>query len=50
MGLTGITVCKWSRRYRQLDLEGLHHELRQGRPRGYVHKTVAVVINRVLQI
>ena len=28
MGLTGMTVGKWRKRYRELGLEGLHDELR----------------------
>ena len=28
MGLTGMTVGKWLKRYRQLGLDGLHDELR----------------------
>jgi putative transposase len=35
MGLTGMTVGKWHKRYRDLGLEGLHDELRPGRPRTY---------------
>ncbi len=31
MGLTGMTVGKWRKRYRELGLEGLHDELRPGR-------------------
>jgi putative transposase len=32
MGVTGMTVSKWRKRYRELGLEGLHDELRPGRP------------------
>ena len=32
MGLTGMTVGKWPKRYRVLGLEGLHDEPRPGRP------------------
>ena len=49
MGLTGMTVGKWRKRYRKLGLEGLHDELRPGRPRTYEDDTVAEVINRALQ-
>jgi transposase len=35
MGLTGTTVGKWRKRYRNLGLEGLHEEIRTGRPRTY---------------
>jgi transposase-like protein len=49
MGLTGMTVGKWRKRYRELGLEGLHDELRPGRPCTYEDDTVAEVINRALQ-
>ncbi len=49
MGLTGMTVGKWRKRYREQGLEGLHNELRPGRPRTYEDDTVAEVINRALQ-
>jgi len=49
MGLTGMTVGKWRKRYRELGLEGLHDELRPGRPRTYEDDTVAEVSNRCLQ-
>jgi transposase-like protein len=49
MGLTGMTVGKWRKRYRELGLEGLHDELRPGRPRTYEDDQVAEVINRALQ-
>ena len=46
MGLTGITVGKWRKRYRELGLEGLHDELRPGRPRTYEDGKMAEVSNR----
>ena len=49
MGLTGMTVGKWRKRYRDIGLEGLHDELRPGRPRTYDDDKVAEVINRALQ-
>jgi putative transposase len=49
MGLTGMTVGKWRKRYLELGLEGLHDELRPGRPRTYEDDKVAEVINRALQ-
>ena len=49
MGLSGMTVGKWRKRYRELGLEGLHDELRPGRPRTYEDQTVAEVIHRALQ-
>ena len=33
MGLSGMTVGKWRKRYRELGLAGLRDELRPGRPR-----------------
>ena len=35
MGVTGMTVGKWRKRYREFGIEGLHDELRSGRPRTY---------------
>jgi putative transposase len=49
MGVTGIIVGKWRRSCRDLGLEGLHDELRPGRPRTYEDDMVAEVINRALQ-
>ena len=49
MGLKGMTVGKWRKRYRDLGLEGLHDDLRPGRPRTYEDDKVAEVINRALQ-
>jgi len=49
MGVTGMTVGKWRKRYRELGIEGLHDELRPGRPRTYEDDKVAEVINRALQ-
>ena len=50
MGLTSMTVAKWRKSYRDLGLEGLHDELRAGRPRTYEDDKGAEVINRALQI
>jgi putative transposase len=49
MGLTGMTVGKWRKRYLEQGLEGLHDELRPGRPRTYEDEDVAEVINRALK-
>jgi putative transposase len=49
MGLTGMTVGKWRKRYRDLGLKGLHNELRPGRPRTDEDDMVAEVINRALR-
>jgi putative transposase len=43
------TVGKWRQRYRELGIEGLHEELRPGRPRDLEDERVAEVINHALQ-
>ncbi len=48
-GVTPQTVGKWRRRFRAAGVEGLHDELRPGRPRTYDDGKVAAVINRALQ-
>lgn len=47
--LTNATVGKWRKRYREQGIEGLHDELRSGRPRTHEDERVAEVINRALQ-
>ena len=49
MGLNPMTVGKWRRRYLELGLEGLHDQLRPGRPRTHADERVAEVINTALQ-
>ncbi len=49
MKLTNATVGKWRQRYRQLGIEGLHEELRAGRPRSLEDERVAEVINTALK-
>ncbi len=49
MGLTGMTVGKWRKRYGELGLEGLHDKIHLGRPHTYEDDTVSEVINRALQ-
>ena len=46
---TVMTISKWRKRHRDLRPEGLHDELRPGRPRTYENDTVAKVTNRALQ-
>jgi putative transposase len=43
------TVAKWRKRYLEQGLEGLHDELRAGRPRSHDDARVAEVINTALQ-
>lgn len=47
--LTQMTVGKWRRRYLEAGIEGLHDELRPGRPRSLDDERVAEVINLALQ-
>ena len=49
MGLSKATVGKWRKRYREHGIEGLHDELRSGRPRTHEDERVAEVINTALQ-
>ena len=48
MGLSNATVGKWRKRYRMQGTEGLHDELRSGRPRTHDDERVAEVINTAL--
>jgi putative transposase len=47
--LNQITVGKWRRRYLDHGIEGLHDELRPGRPRSLDDERVAEVINTALR-
>ena len=47
--LSQFTVGKWRRRFLAQGLEGLHDELRPGRPRTHEDERVAEVINAALQ-
>jgi len=49
MRLTQLTVGKWRRRFLEEGIEGLHDELRPGRPRSFDDERVAEVINTALQ-
>ena len=49
VGVTPHTVGKWRRRFREAGIQGLHDEVRPGRPRTYDDDKVASVINRALQ-
>ena len=50
LGVRPATVGKWRKRYREAGLEGLHDELRSGRPRTYDDERVATLINDALQV
>ena len=49
LGVTNFTVGKWRKRYREHGIQGLHDELRPGRPRTHEDEQVAEVINTALQ-
>jgi len=49
MRLSNATVGKWCKRYLEQGIEGLHDELRAGRPRSHSDERVAEVINTALQ-
>ena len=49
LGVSRITVSTWRRRFAERGLEGLHDEIRPGRPRTHDDEKVAEVINAALQ-
>ena len=49
LGVNKNTVVKWRKRYAQFGIEGLHDELRAGRPRTHGDDRVAQVIKTALQ-
>ncbi len=49
LGVSASTVSKWRSRFLDRGLQGLHDELRPGRPRTHDDEKVAQVINRALQ-
>ena len=49
LGVNKNTVSKWRKRYAERGIEGLHDELRPGRPRSHGDERVAEVINAALQ-
>ena len=49
VGLTRATVGKWRKRYVTHGLEGLHDELRPGRPRSVSDEKVAELVHKTLQ-
>jgi putative transposase len=49
VGLSRASVGKWRRRYGEKGLEGLHDELRPGRPRSVSDEKVAELIHKTLK-
>ena len=48
LGLSSVTVGKWRARYLDQGLQGLHDELRPGRPRSISDQDVATLIRKTL--
>lgn len=49
LGLSQQTVCLWRRRYLQQGIQGLHDELKPGRPRTITDEKVALLVRKTLQ-
>ena len=49
VGVSHQTVCQWRQRYLQQGLEGLHDELRSGRPRSISDEEVAGLVRKTIQ-
>ncbi len=49
VGLSHQTVCQWRQRYLQQGLEGLHDELRPGRPRSVSDEEVAMLVRKTIE-
>jgi putative transposase len=49
LGLSQQTVCLWRRRYLQQGIQGLHDELKAGRPRSISDEMVASLVRKTLQ-
>jgi len=49
LGVSGSVVGKWRRRFVERGVQGLHDELRPGRPRTYDDEKVATLITSALQ-
>ena len=49
LGLSQQTVCLWRRRYLQQGIQGLHDELKAGRPRSISDEAVASLVRKTLQ-
>jgi putative transposase len=49
VGLSRLSVGKWRQRFAQSGIEGLHDELRPGRPRTISDERIAKLINQTLQ-
>ena len=48
LGFSAQSVCKWRQRYLEYGIEGIHDELRPGRPRSISDEKVAALIRKTL--
>ena len=49
LGLSQQSVCLWRRRYLEGGIQGLHDELKPGRPRSVSDEMVASLVRKTLQ-
>ena len=49
VGLSHQTVCQWRQRYLEQGIEGLHDELRPGRPRSISDEEVAMLVRKTIE-
>ena len=49
LNVNPATVCKWRRRYQEQGLQGLHDELRPGRPRSISDEKIAALISKTIK-
>lgn len=49
LGLSQQSVCLWRKRYLQHGMQGLHEELRSGRPRSISDEKVATLVRKTLK-
>jgi putative transposase len=49
IGLSQQSVCLWRRRYLEQGIQGLHDELKPGRPRSISDEVVASLVRKTLQ-
>jgi len=49
VGISRQMVCKWHNRYLKQGLQGLHDELRPGRPRSISDEEIAMIVRKTLE-
>jgi len=48
LGLSTASVCKWKKRFMEQGIQGLHDELRPGKPRSIADEEVAILLNKTI--